>query len=601
MDHLFKLQAVPAALCLALVGGSPAVVAQDILGDTLSFSGATLDLRAYSDPPVNSLISMTTAPRNSGINDLFATTQTGIIFRIAPDGNGGSTTTPWFNYNTAVNQSIGNALNGFVLEDPNGVHGGLRSVAFHPEFATNGKFYTSAMVDRPSGSAANGLNYLGNSTSGFDGESVLAEWTVNLETGFVDNTSYRELFRVQMPVFDHPIKQIAFNPYSAPGDEDYGLLYVTHGDGSVQSATAGGGQNRDDALGKVLRVDPLQNGSAPYSTPNNPFLDDPSTLDEVFTLGHRNPHHIGFGQDDQSNSYAIVAEPGRDNIEEVNVLQAGGDYGWSDREGTFVHNNNGGPFGNGYGLGYGVQNLPFNDAALNDYIYPAAQYDHDANPGQGFVGSAIGGGFVIDNGSDPELDGQYIFADFGSFNGYAMHASLDDLLGAHTQLEDGQLPSALTQAEISRLQLTLDDDGDGNIDRVANDFNSLFQESRNDVRFGRGPNGELFISSKRTGEIYLVTNTVLEGDYNGDGFVSQGDLNMILLNWGAGVTPDGWYSYDAFDGNISQNELNDVLLNWGSGRAPVTSVAAIPEPHSVLLLSLGSLLTVARRRTRTRA
>ena len=587
-----------AGALLALIS-PPSAQGQDLLGDTFTFSGATLNLKLYSDPPIDNLISMTTAPRNSGINDLFATTQNGIVFRIAPDGNGGSNFSPWFNYNTGVNLSVSGATDGFVLEDPGGVHGGLRSIAFHPEFATNGKFYTSAMVDRPSSSSVrNGLNYLGNSTSGFDGESVLAEWTVNPATGLVDNTSYRELFRVQMPVFDHPIKQIKFNPYSTPGDEDYGLLYVTHGDGSVQSAIAGGGQNRDDALGKVLRIDPLQDGADPYSIPDNPFVGDPTTLDEIYTLGHRNPHHIGFGQDGNGQSYAIVAEPGRDNIEEVNLLQPGGDYGWSQREGTFVHDNTTTNGGAVYGLGFGVDSLPANDWQLNDFVYPAAQYDHDGIAGQTtFTGSVIGGAFVLDNGADPALDGQYVFADFGSFHGYAMHTSLDDLIAAHTQLADGETPDALTQAPISRLTLTLDSDGDGDIDRTANDFNSLFQQSRNDVRFGRGPNGELFISSKRTGQIYLVTNTVLTGDFNGDGFVSQGDLDLILLNWGDAVVPTGWYSYDAFDGAISQNELDAVLLNWGNGNAPSgPALNAIPEPHSLLLAGAGAAVLGLRRR-----
>ncbi len=197
-----------------------------------------------------------------------------------------------------------------------------------------------------------------------------------------------------------------------------------------------------------------------------------------------------------------MAEPGRDNIEEVNVLQAGGSYGWSDREGTFVHNTGGGGYING------VSPLPSNEWQLNDYIYPAAQYDHDANVGQGFNGTAIAGGFVIDDGSP--LDGQYIFADFGDNTGAVYQASRDALFAAHTQLADGELPSALTQAPISRLRLTLDVDGNGTVDVAANDLNTLLGRSRNDVRFGRGPNGQMFLSSKQTGLVYSVTNSFTE-------------------------------------------------------------------------------------------
>ena len=64
-------------------------------------------------------------------------------------------------------------------------------------------------------------------------------WTYDNESGQVDPTSYREMFRVGMHVYDHPIKGIVFNPYAKLGDEDYGLLYIGHGDGSLQSAIAG--------------------------------------------------------------------------------------------------------------------------------------------------------------------------------------------------------------------------------------------------------------------------------------------------------------------------------------------------------------------------
>ena len=59
------------------------------------------------------------------------------------------------------------------------------------------------------------------------------------------------------------------------GDEDYGLLYVGHGDSGGWKLTFVGGQNRDDALGKVLRIDPLETPDAPYGVRGSPFADDP--------------------------------------------------------------------------------------------------------------------------------------------------------------------------------------------------------------------------------------------------------------------------------------------------------------------------------------
>jgi len=563
--------------------------AQDLLGDTINFSGATLHLQRYVDPgPQNQLISVTTQPANTGNNNLFVTAQAGAVYSIT-NNNGSVTSTEWFNYNNAVNASnaINNASNGFELDTSNFAHGGLRAVAFHPEFATNGKFYTSALVDLPNG--VSGLNRLGPTLSNPAAESLVAEWTYDSINGQVDVDSYRELFRVQMPVFDHPIKQIGFNNFSEPGDEDYGLLYIAHGDGSMQSATAGGGLVTNDALGKVLRVNPLQSGNDPYTTPNNPFVGIAGTLDEIYTLGHRNPHHLSFAEDSNGNGRAIIAEAGRDNVEEINLLQSGGSYGWSDREGTFVHNNN----TPGYGLGIGVSSLPANEWQLNDYIYPAAQFDHDTTPGEFFIGSAVAGGFVIQNNSDPALQNQYIFADFGSHTGNVYQADYADILNAHTQLADGEAPSALTQAPISRLQLTLDSNGDGTIDNTADNLNTLLGQSRNDVRFGRGPNGEMFITSKRTGLVYLVTNTIANDllTLSIDRSTGVGSISNLAS---VDIDIDG-IRLQSLSGSLNPSEFQALAEGWTLPASNTTqNLAQLNEDSSLLFddstpVSLGDI------------
>ena len=96
----------------------------------------------------------------------------------------------------------------------------------------------------------------------------------------------------------------------------------------------------------------------------------------------------------------------------------------------------------------------------------------------------------------------------------------------------------------------------------------------------------------------VVGELFIDGDYNGDGFVSQADLDLVLLNWGDSTLPAGWAAADQFDGvQISQNELDGVLLNWGDGTPP--SVNAIPEPG--VLGIVGTLgLGVGGRRRRLR-
>ena len=98
----------------------------------------------------------------------------------------------------------------------------------------------------------------------------------------------------------------------------------------------------------------------------------------------------------------------------------------------------------------------------------------------------------------------------------------------------------------------------------------------------------------------VEASAALVGDFNGDGFVSQPDLDLVLLNWGDSSLPAGFdenalSSGGPFDSLISQNELDDVLLNWGNGTPPAP-VNAIPEPTSLALLGLGGLALSARRR-----
>ncbi len=87
-----------------------------------------------------------------------------------------------------------------------------------------------------------------------------------------------------------------------------------------------------------------------------------------------------------------------------------------------------------------------------------------------------------------------------------------------------------------------------------------------------------------------------EGDYNGNGQVEQGDLDLVLQNWGDATppVPDGWIN-DLPDGAIEQAELDRVLQNWGSTQAPALAPASLPEPAGAAVLGLVGL-SAARRR-----
>lgn len=352
-----------------------------------------------------------------------------------------------------------------------------------------------------------GHTYVSDSDGSVPADSVVVEWRMNLNDGSVPASSYREVFRVGINQYDHPIKQLAFNPYSVPGDPDYGLLYVAHGDGSIFSAPGSGGHG-NDALGKILRINPLAGpGAEPYTIPaDNPFVGDPGMLDEVYSIGHRNPHNLAFGRDDLGRARLVVGEAGRDNAEEVNLVEAGADFGWPEREGTFVH------VAAQSGLDIGVEPLPADDWKRG-YTYPAAQLLHTGAPGDSPTGEAVAGGYLVDNGSP--LTGLYLFTDF-VLTGTTYAAEMHQLVAANTNLAPGDAPSALTQAPALELSIWFDHDDDpstpplprAHLRDVLDDEARYDGSGRADIRFGQGPDGTVFILNKRNGHIYRIANSV---------------------------------------------------------------------------------------------
>lgn len=387
------------------------------------------------------------------------------------------------------------AATGRHLDVRTNAHAGLRSVAFHPDFASNGKFYTSLMEERPS--STTGHHYLSDVVNPIAADSVLVEWTADPLTMAVRPGSYREVFRVGIPVYDHPIKQIMFRPESRRGDADYGLLYVAHGDGSFQSVTVGGGM-ANDARGKILRIDPLQQGAAPYGVPaSNPFVPYGGMIPEAYSIGHRNPHHLAFARDGS----LWVTEDGRDNVDEVNQIHPGWNYGWPAREGSYVHLAGG-------KLAQGISALPANDEAFS-YAYPSMSYLHQGHDGDSFTGQALGGGYLVENGSP--LSGRFFVIEF-VYTGSVFFGEMAALQAAVTR----GAPTDLRQAPMWRTRIDFDHDGlpstpptalgsMGEVSKLANEYAGY---SRVDMRFGQGPRGELYLMSKVNQWIYLVTNSL---------------------------------------------------------------------------------------------
>ena len=411
----------------------------------------------------------------------------------------------------------------FDVEFPNfkaspGLGSGFTSFAFHPDFANNGLFYTAHSEDPGSGKA-DFTGPVNNAPIALQG--VVTEWTATDSTASVFAGTKREIMRIDITHTIHGMQEIAFNPNSTAQDDDYGHLYICIGDGG---ATIKGyplnTARLDSVLGTILRIDTAGNNSpnGKYGVPaGNPWASDgdPNTIDEIWAYGFRNPHRISW--DSSGDGKMLSGDIGERNIEEVNLIEPGNNYGWNTREGTFVINPDF-EINPSAGEREEVFELPSDDASYG-FTYPVSQYDHD-------VGRAIVGGFIYRGSSAPLLDGCYLFGDIADGKLYFVDA--DALL-------DG------TQTEIKELNLELGDE--------ETTMRSLASDSRADIRFGIDSDNELYLLEKRQGMVYKII-----GARNKSG--------------GGGIDPvEGWqtlYTFetgDISDWNIDLDAQDTVQVN----------------------------------------
>jgi glucose/arabinose dehydrogenase len=285
---------------------------------------------------------------------------------------------------------------------------GLLGLAFHPGYNTPTSpgyrtlyTYTSEPIDPavpPTYPAPNG------SVQNF--QQVISEYKASAtDANVIDPASRRVLLTMGKTAGNHNGGTVAFGPdgylYVAPGDggnaNDVGPSHIEPG---------GNAQNLTTPLGKMLRIDPLNpnltggtnnpiSANQQYRIPaDNPFQ-GPGVVPELYAIGLRNPYRFAF---DRLNGDLILADVGQNNIEEINRIVRGGNYGWAVKEGTFLFNRNDGTIG---------ANSPGVPAGLIDPIQGTQgylQYDHSD-------GISITGGFVYRGTAIPELYGKYVFGD----------------------------------------------------------------------------------------------------------------------------------------------------------------------------------------------
>ncbi len=327
---------------------------------------------------------------------------------------------------------------------------GLLGLAFHPGYANPASpgfrtLYTFNSQVIPVGS---GVTFVAPNNAIQNFKNVINEWKVSAnDPNVIDPASRREVLSIGKNAGNHNGGTVAYGPD--------GYLYLAIGDGGNANDVGpshiepgGNAQNLTTVLGKMIRIDPLNPALNPASpdpvSPNGQYripVSNPFTgageVREAFASGLRNPYRFAF---DRANGQLILADVGQNNIEEINRITIGGNYGWAVKEGTFLFDRATGTIG---------ANSPGSPAGLIDPIQGTQgflQYDHDD-------GISITGGFVYRGSAIPELVGKYVFGDLALRNlpprvdGRLFYADLttgiinEFLL---PQFPDGILPNGLT-------------------------------------------------------------------------------------------------------------------------------------------------------------
>jgi Glucose / Sorbosone dehydrogenase len=383
----------------------------------------------------------------------------------------------------------------------NRLESGLIGFTFHPEFARNGLFYTvhaerAAGNPRtpdfiPPGFALKDVTY----------HNIITEWHANNPAANTFEGTRRELLREAHVVANltHPMGAVEFNPTAKPGDQDYGLLYTSGSDhgfsngGGPNSSTASQTQRLDSIMTAILRFDPRSpkvtggvKGLGDYTIPMaNKFAadGDPKTLGEIYAYGFRNAHRLSWDTD----GTMFASDIGMDNIEEINIVRNGENYGWMRREGIWE---------NGRWRGGALNQLfPLSPEILSGrekdgFTYPVAMYDHDE-------GHAVTDGFAY-HGRIAALRGKFVFGDIQ--NGRVFAADLAEMKKA----DDG-VPQ--TVAPIEEIQLYVRD-AKGN--RIGVSMKELVDQKmgatlpRVDLHISRTGDGELLLTSRQDGVMRML-------------------------------------------------------------------------------------------------
>jgi glucose/arabinose dehydrogenase len=449
---------------------------------------------------------------------------------------------------------------------------GATGVAFHPDFAVPGafgygKFYT--ITTEPAGSGVADFTYADKtSTPVADHQDVVREWDLSTNGNTIGGNvllgtpaDSRVILRVDQQGPYHNVVDLAFSPTD-------GHLYLSSGDGNGVRAGDGGpgrfeSQITTNIYGNVLRINPdtslpgnvSDNGQ--YTIPSdNPFVGDAGFLPEIFAYGLRSPYRMNF---DQQTGDLWLGDVGQGQREEINLIEAGGNYGWSLFEGT----------------------RPFDGNDATGLTFPVFEYNHN-------LGRSIVGGFIYRGDAIPELRGMYVFGDLGQ---NAPSAKL-----WYGDPETGEF-----------FEFVIDPDGPV-FPEIGGPGNPLPDRI---LSLGEDLDGELYIlagedprdhTPSAPGSYIIRIGPLgggsLVGDPDGDGDIDDADLGIAFSNYTGPVGAVGGKSASQGDtdndGDIDDGDLGTLFSNYTGPLTP----ASVPEPASAAVLLIGAGLVGRSRRRR---
>jgi glucose/arabinose dehydrogenase len=246
---------------------------------------------------------------------------------------------------------------------------GLLGLAFHPQYKTNGFFY---------------VNY----TRGNPLETVISRFKVSADNpNAADPKSETILLTYDQPYSNHNGGKVAF------GKDGY--LYISAGDGGSGGDPQNNGQNRKSLLGKILRIDVNRSsGHRLYAIPSdNPYKGNKDNYrEEIYAYGLRNAWRFNF---DFETGLLWAGDVGQNKIEEIDIVEKGGNYGWRIMEAD--------------------ECFESSDCNKTNFISPIWSYKQSSS-----TGKSVTGGYICRDKNLPGLEGKYVYGDYVSGNIWAL-------------------------------------------------------------------------------------------------------------------------------------------------------------------------------------